>query len=164
MIITYITGDLLESPHRLILHGCNAQGVMGSGVAKAIRAKYPIAYKTYRKKYEDDGLVLGEVIYAPIYAAWPAANPFDNSWIANGISQEYYGRTGGPFVDYKAINSIMTNVNSFAHDYGIDEVAMPLIGAGLGGGSWKIISNEIEKCFTMVQPIVYTLDGIIPSN
>ncbi|KKN25229.1 hypothetical protein LCGC14_0887100, partial [marine sediment metagenome] len=32
MIITYVIGDLLESPYRLILHGCNAQGVMGSGI------------------------------------------------------------------------------------------------------------------------------------
>lgn len=133
---------------------------MGSGVAKAIRSSYPIAYKTYRKKYEEEGLSLGDVIYAPIYAA----DPFDNIWIANGISQEYYGRTGKAYVDYEAINSIMTNVNNFAVDYGINEVAMPLIGAGLGGGSWKIISNEIEKYFTAVQPIVYTLDGIIPSN
>ena len=156
MIITYITGNLLKSPHRLILHGCNAQGVMGSGVAKAIRAKYPLAYEIYRKKYECDGLLLGEVVYAYISS--------ENLWIANGISQEYYGRIEKTYVDYEAINSIITNVNSFAHKHGIDEVAMPLIGAGLGGGSWKIISNEIEKCFVAVQPIVYVLDGIIPSN
>lgn len=156
MEITYLTGDLLLSPCQLILHGCNAQGVMGSGVAKAIRAKYPPAYEVYRKKYEDVGLRLGEIVYAPI--------PSENLWIANGISQEFYGRSGGPFVDYEAINSIMTSVNSFAAGCGIDKVAMPLIGAGFGGGSWNIISKEIEKCFTMVQPIVYTLDGIIPSN
>lgn len=33
MKIIYKQGDLLSCPERVILHGCNAQGVMGSGIA-----------------------------------------------------------------------------------------------------------------------------------
>ena len=34
MNIIYKQGDLLECSEQVIVHGCNAQGVMGSGVAK----------------------------------------------------------------------------------------------------------------------------------
>ena len=53
--------DNVECGH--IIHGCNAQGVMGSGVAAIIRAKYPMAYKTYIYQ-ADTGYILGEVIPA----------------------------------------------------------------------------------------------------
>ena len=39
MKIIYKQGDLLEAEEVVIVHGCNAQGVVGSGVALAIRNK-----------------------------------------------------------------------------------------------------------------------------
>lgn len=156
MTISYITGNLLDTPERILLHGCNAKGVMGSGVAKAIRARYPIAYEIYHEKFEIEGLSVGEVVYVEIIN--------EHRWIANGITQNNYGRSGTQFVDYDAINSVMVDVNSFAKKHGIKTVAMPLIGAGLGGGSWKIISGIIEDSLIDVRPTVYLIDGMIPNS
>ena len=36
-----IEGNLLEAPERIIVHQTNCMGVMGSGIAKQIKAKYP---------------------------------------------------------------------------------------------------------------------------
>lgn len=152
MIITYIIGNLLESPHRLILHGCNAQGVMGSGIAKQIRKKYPQAFEEYYAAYEKDMLWLGDVIFADC----------EDKIIANGITQQYYGRGGECFVSYEAINNVMEDTHDYALKHGLEHVDMPLIGAGLGGGSWKKISSIIEDRFTNVIPVVYTLDDNIP--
>jgi len=152
MEIIYLVGDLLESQHRLILHGCNAQGVMGSGVAKQIRKKFPKAFEEYYIAHEKEMLRLGSVIFADC----------GSKIIANGITQDYYGRNGERFVDYKAINNVMEEIHNYALKYGIEYVAMPLIGAGLGGGSWGEISSIIEDTLTDVIPVVYTLDGKIP--
>ena len=62
MKIEYIKGDLMTSDIRHIIHGCNAQGVMGSGVAKLIRDKYPSAYTDYNDVYNNKGLELGEIV------------------------------------------------------------------------------------------------------
>ena len=43
-------------------------------------------------------------------------------------------------------------------------VAFPLIGSGLGGGSWKKISGIIQDVFTDIVPVVYTIDGIVPTS
>lgn len=156
MKIEYITGNLLETPHLIILHGCNARGKMGSGVAKAVRAKYPLAYKEYHEfclanKPKD---IIGEVV-------WVGCN---NKIIANGITQSSYGYDKSQYVDYDAINKVMKTVHEEACAADIKYVAMPLIGAGLGGGSWNMISSIIGDNFMNVTPVVYTLDGIIPSN
>lgn len=39
MIIKTEKGDLFETPHKIIVHGCNAKGVMKSGVAAIIAQK-----------------------------------------------------------------------------------------------------------------------------
>lgn len=152
MEIVYLVGDLLESPYRLILHGCNAQGVMGSGVAKQIRKKFPQAFDEYHAAYGKEMLWLGDVIFTDC----------GNKIVANGITQQYYGRSGECFVSYEAINNVMEDTHNYALKHGIEHVAMPLIGSKLGGGSWKKISSIIEDKFTIVIPIVYTLDGNIP--
>ena len=51
MKIEYRKGDLLKTEIPYIAHGCNAQGVMGSGVAKVIREKWPLAFQVYWEDY-----------------------------------------------------------------------------------------------------------------
>lgn len=40
-MIKHIKGDIFQSGADVILHQVNCQGVMGSGVAKQVREKYP---------------------------------------------------------------------------------------------------------------------------
>jgi hypothetical protein len=55
--------------------------------------------------------------------------------------------------------------DSFPEKYETDslpEVAFPLFGSALGGGSWAVCAALLEYHSTRFQPIVYTLDGNIP--
>ena len=61
-MIHYVTGDLLGATQKVIIQGCNAQGVMGSGVAKVIRERWPEVFETYNLHYKTFGLKLGDVI------------------------------------------------------------------------------------------------------
>lgn len=145
MKIEYIKGDLLttDSPH--ILHGCNAQGVMGSGVAKAIRSKYPQAYEDYRSMYDSVGLDLGNIAVSV---------QDDCKTIYNAITQKYYGRDSSKvYVSYWAIAEVFRHIDSFK----INEIAMPMIGAGLANGDWNVISAIIENTLVNTKPIVYIL-------
>ena len=145
MKIEYIKGDLLETEITNIIHGCNAQGVMGSGVAKAIRAKYPKAYQDYYDTYNSMGLELGD--------ACISTQP-DGKVIYNAITQKNYGRdSSNVYVSYWAIAEVFRKVNGSQ----IDEIAMPMIGAGLANGDWNVISAIIENTLTRVKPVVYVL-------
>jgi O-acetyl-ADP-ribose deacetylase (regulator of RNase III) len=131
-------GDILTVTKGIIVHGCNAQGVMGSGIAKQIRDKYPMAYEVYRKEHETNGLLLGEVIWAQVT---------DDLIIGNAITQQNYGRDPTvKYVSYKAIQQAFETVMVAACTLKKD-VHYPMIGAGLANGNWAVISEIIDDQF-----------------
>jgi O-acetyl-ADP-ribose deacetylase (regulator of RNase III) len=146
MKIEYRKGNLLDTDVKYILHGCNAQGVMGSGVAAAIRAKYPKAYTDYRDTYDNYGLHLGDV--------YTSLQP-DGKIICNAITQQNYGRdTRVVYVSYWAI----ANAFKMIEREGISEIAIPKLGAGLANGNWSVIEAIIENTLVNTKPIVYELE------
>jgi O-acetyl-ADP-ribose deacetylase (regulator of RNase III) len=145
--IKYIKGDLLEAPEQIVLHGCNACGVMGSGVARLIREKWPKAYHDYVECYNSYGLDLGSVL---------TSRQSDDKIILNAITQQSYGR-GGVHVSYWAIANVIRLLNDNPDVRKEKIVAMPMIGAGLGGGDWPVISAIIENEAKNFQPVVYIL-------
>lgn len=166
--IRYITGDLLASDEAIQVHGCNAQGKMGSGFALSLRNMHPWAYDIYVKTYENTGLHLGTVIWA--------INENEKPIIGHAITQESYGRDGKLYVDYDAIRACIQEVDRFVRSIrrvGIDvpeveptvsQVGFPLIGAGYGGGKWSKIAKIIEEESQSFTPVVYLLDGVVPTD
>ena len=144
MLIEYTTGDVTKAREEMIVHGCNDQGVMGGGVALAIRAAYPEAYTHYRSLYEGPGLKLGSLYVCSSRG----------KLIGNAITQEFFG-TDRRHVDYHAVIEVGVRLNEYARLHGIKRVALPRIGAGLAGGDWSILSKLIENTAKDYQPVVY---------
>jgi O-acetyl-ADP-ribose deacetylase (regulator of RNase III) len=134
------TGNVLDVTTGIIVHGCNCQGVMGSGIAREIKNRFPIAFHEYERVYRSRGLKLGEISFVEV-------SP--NKFIINANTQDNYGSGGKRFVSYDAIADAFTEVVRFAetiekHRETKLDVVFPMIGAGLGGGDWKIISAIID--------------------
>jgi O-acetyl-ADP-ribose deacetylase (regulator of RNase III) len=147
-------GNLLSVKEGLILHGCNAQGVMGSGVAKAIRDTYPQAYADYRAKYEAQGnrLGLGQIVWTRI-----SMNP--KLAIGNAVTQEFYGRDPKVrYVDYEAVRTVFNKAGILARREGLS-VHYPQIGAGLGNGDWGVISAIIHEELAGVPHTLWLLEA-----
>lgn len=134
-MISYKQGNLLEVTEGIIVHGCNAQGRMGSGVALAVRHKYPGAYEKYVQDLQTEAVELGMV-------SW--YRPTSCLYIASAITQYKYGYDGHKYVNYDALTECFAEVLERAKVEGLD-VHMPLIGAGLGGGTWSEISELINS-------------------
>lgn len=137
-MFTVKKGNLFENVERgFIMHGCNAQGVMGSGVAKIIRDKYPIAYEKYAEQAPH--YILGEVI--PVIVE-------PNLVIVNAITQEFYG-TDRVQVDYDAVEQACRAVKHLANSGIIEsnDIYFPFIGAGLAGGDKEILLNIFKRQF-----------------
>lgn len=134
-MIHYKKGDLLAVTEGLLIHGCNAQGVMASGVAKAVKAKYPEAFLAYMQEYELGLLKLGT------YSATVVGR---NLTVVNAVTQNYYGRDQHTrYVDYTAIRRIFEQLDTIYDDSTVFNI--PKIGAGLGNGDWNTISTIIEN-------------------
>lgn len=150
MNIEYFVGDLFDTDCRIIAHGCNAQGVMGGGVARIVRDRYPEAYEDYRRIADSEGLQLGRVYVTMC----------KEKLIANMITQDRFGADGKRYVSYDAVAKACESLDELAAKLKIDRVALPQIGAGLGGGDWKVIEAIIQASFNKTQPVVYLLEPL----
>ena len=153
----HIIGNGLLAPRGVFVQGCNAQGVMGSGIAKEIKEIYPAAFDVYKHTQKTKGLKLGSISYVEVRPSFI---------IVNGITQEFYGREEGRvYISYDAIESVFSQAGKLAQENNLPLI-FPLLGAGLGGGDWNKIKDIIERVVDQsVDKILYTLTPLItPRN
>jgi O-acetyl-ADP-ribose deacetylase (regulator of RNase III) len=134
------TGNLLAVSRGIIVHGCNAQGAMGAGVARLVRDQFPLAYQVYRNQFESQGLEVGEIIPATVAP---------DLIIVNAITQKFTG-TDRVQVDYLGLSACFDKVALLARESSL-EVHFPLIGCGLAGGSWDEVAPRIERALGDIQ-------------
>lgn len=139
-----IKGDLL-SAKGLIVHGCNCMGVMGSGVALAIKEKWPIVYTEYKDYHRNAGLRLGDIHWVRVSR---------DTIVINAMTQHFYGRDGTRYVDYDAVKECFRKVANLARSYKM-QVNYPLIGCGLAGGDWNVVESIIEEQLQGIQHNLY---------
>jgi O-acetyl-ADP-ribose deacetylase (regulator of RNase III) len=134
-MINYIKGDLFAAKPKIIVHGCNAHGVMGSGFAKTIKELYPKAYTDYQEycKLREKEFLLGTVK--------TSLQP-DGTLVINAITQGEYGRGAIRYVSYDAVDDCMETIGSNISEDNV--ISMPKIGAGLGNGNWNVIEAIIK--------------------
>ena len=156
-------GDLLESDADIIAHQVNCQGVMGSGVAKQIRNRFPQAYIWYRRTvmadYNNREKLLGTMQYVLIQQTPP-------KYIANLFGQYDYGSMGGrtePFTSYSSLKSALLQLSEFADNLSAVlnrkvKIALPFkIGCARGGGDWEIVKNIINETLSDQDVTLYQL-------
>lgn len=135
-------GDLLaEVKAGIICQSVNAQGKMGSGFAKAVIDRWPQVYDAYIERVgpaytqKDSGAhLMGDVIPVEIKP---------DLFVLNIVGQQFFGRDGRRYTSYDALANGFEQVRIFAEETGLS-VHYPLIGCGLGGGNWTIVSAIIS--------------------
>ncbi len=128
----------------LIVHGANAQGVMGSGFAAQFKKKFPDAYHDYinQKTYP-----MGSVV---------VTNYADKLIVCSAITQEFYGRDNSKqYVSYEAVEKSMKFIATLATD---TPIFMPFIGGGLANGDRAKLMNIFETVFINSNTTIFTLD------
>ena len=93
-------GNVLDVKSGIIVHGCNCQGVMGSGIAREIKERFPIVFETYHSR----PLRMGEII--PVQLS-------ETKWIVNAMTQYGFGH-GKRQVDYDAVANVFEKVVELA--------------------------------------------------
>ena len=131
--LKYVKGNIFGGVEPIIAHGCNIVGGYASGIAGQIARLYPEARVQYMRKFNTEmGWKLGDVQFVVIH---------DELVIANMATQPTYG-SQGIHVDYDAVKSCFEVLLNYAEENKL-EVAIPKIGAGLGGGHWPTIEKII---------------------
>lgn len=148
--IKIIKCDIFESDADVILHQVNCRGVMGSGIAKQVREKYPNVYNSYKKACDKLGAygVFGKIQVCAI-------NQEKTKFIVNMFSQLNYGYNYC-YTDYSKLKACLIKVNN---TFAGKTIAIPhLIGCGRGGGDWSIVYKIIEDTLINCNIIFYSLN------
>lgn len=131
-MVKIVNGNLLDATEDLICHQVNCQGVMGSGVAKAIRDKWPEVYDryvAYTHTYQG-GDLLGSILIVPIGNA--------KGGVINMFSQNNYGYDGSRYTSYDAFYTCLEKIRDNVSRH--CSIAFPYkIGSDRGGASWDVI-------------------------
>jgi len=139
MPIQYVSGDLFANrcEAEALAHGCNCQGSMGAGIAVGFKERYPNMYQEYRRrcKAKPRQFNLGDVFL------WQEGG---RPAVFNLGTQERYWRARA---SYEAIETALERMKDQADAHNIRSIAIPRIGTGYGGLSWKKVCIIIERIF-----------------
>jgi len=136
----HIKGDALEWAAKegyCMIHVCNNKSVMGSGVAKQVKARFPRAFEAYWYNYR-----LGCV----------SRDPANN--IINLVAQNGYGRVKR-HLNYGALSEclhdFMVLYSNEYQDEDIHTVVVPYkMGSDRAGGDWEIV---LEMVSFILEPV-----------
>lgn len=153
MEIIYKTGNLLDSQTNIIAHQVNCQGVMGSGVAKAVKDKFPQVFNAYVQFINSFPAVLGQTQIVKVS---------DTQYIANLFGQYNYGDTGERFTSYDAIDIALSRLKYFMLENNLNSVSFPYkMSSDRGGADWDVILALINSSFkdTEITIEIWSLNG-----
>lgn len=129
------TGDLFDQPDvGAIAHGANRHGVMG-GLAAVVDRRFPAAAAEYRAACRSGAFALGD-------ALWTRDA---DQWVVHLGTQV----DPGPDARLDAVERAVDTLLTTAPDHGVDRVAVPRIGAGIGGLRW----DDVRAVLTAVAAV-----------
>lgn len=165
-MLKYKVGDLIKAVQdgevNVFGHGCNCFTTMGSGIAPLIKEAFPKMYAADLKTEKGDKAKLG---------TFTVAFMKDGSLAGFNLYSQYgYNRRkqGLRDLDYNALYDSMDQMKKALQSFTDGSVAdykigLPLIGCGLAGGNWRIVSRIIEEVLVRdggFDVTIYTLEEL----
>lgn len=122
-MIRYLDSDLFSSPAQTWVNPVNLQGVMGAGLAKSFRLRFPDMFRAYQD------LCFREALRPGLLHLWKGPE----RWVLNFPTK----------LDWRSpsrLGMIEAGLESFLICYGgwgINSAAFPALGCGLGRLRWE---------------------------
>jgi O-acetyl-ADP-ribose deacetylase (regulator of RNase III) len=145
VLLTYKQGDVTRASEQVIAHGVNCRGYFGSGVAGAIKKRYPYVSDQYLSL---DHHILGTCQFVEYQ---------DQIWV-NAHTQQDIGRDGGQYADLEAVGECLYEISEYMDKHELTSIAMPRIGCGLGGLKWSDVEVLVDGILGDYEVSIYELE------
>jgi O-acetyl-ADP-ribose deacetylase (regulator of RNase III) len=130
-LITYIEGNIFESPAKTLVNTINTAGAMGKGIAREFKKLFPDMFKEYLKLSETGKLEIGQLWLYRTQHKWVLNFPTKKHW--RQPSKFEYIDEG---LKYFVLNYNKARINS---------IAFPKLGCGNGELEWRDVKPLMEK-------------------
>ena len=152
----FVSGDLFSNAFgaSALAHGCNCRGSMGAGIAVGFKERYPAMYEEYRRRCK---ATPREFNPGDVFLWRERGKPA----VFNLATQEDYWRSRATYAN---IEAVLENMRELADRDSIKSIAMPRIGAGYGGLSWRKCRVIVERVFEGWQGKLYCYEEYVPET
>lgn len=145
-MIIYSSGDIFSMNVEAIVNPVNYNGVMGAGLAKQFKERYPDNFNKYVEKCKNGELLPGTLFVYPTggYPRYVVNFPSKNSW-RNKSTLEF-------------IENGLVSLVIWMQENEIEDIAIPMLGCGLGGLKKSDVCNLFEKHLSLLKTVCYVLN------
>ena len=148
-----LSGDDVNQ-FNIIVHGCNCFNTMGAGIAPQIAEAYPEAWEADQITRPGFKKKMGTIT-----VGYHPRSYWGTLVVINGYTQYAGAGDGERAVDYDALRSVFQRVYHVALTVRNARIGYPMIGAGLAGGDWDIISDIIDEELQGLDHTLVEYDG-----
>lgn len=135
LMITFKQGDLFREDVEALVNTVNCVGVMGRGVALQFKKAFPDNFKAYANLCARKEMQPGRMF---IFETGMLGNP---RYIINFPTKRHWrGKSRIEDIEFG-----LTGLRKEIIDRDIKSIALPPLGAGLGGLPWAAVRNRIEQ-------------------
>ena len=130
-MVTFVKGDIFKSPAQVLTNTVNCAGIMGKGVALEFKNRYPQMFGDYKSKCDQDNVKPGQPYLWEDDSAQVLNFPTKRHWRDNSLLQD--------------IEDGLKHLANSYEQLGIQSIAIPALGCGLGGLKWSEVQPLIVK-------------------
>lgn len=143
-MLTYLRTSIFDSPAQTLVNTVNVVGVMGKGVAKGFKSRFPEMFQEYRRLCEAEDLRIGTLHLWRGPDKWVMNFPTKTTW-RKPSRLEYVERGLSKFVEvYESL--------------GITSISLPPLGCGNGNLDWIDVKPLMERYLRQLPIRVYVHD------
>jgi O-acetyl-ADP-ribose deacetylase (regulator of RNase III) len=148
-MLTFVRGNLFESPAKVLVNTVNTVGVMGKGIALTFKQVYPEMFRRYQSLCERKELDIGTLWLFKTEHKWVLNFPTKRHW-RNPSKLEYVEAGLAKFAE------------TFA-EQGITSIAFPELGCGNGDLDWEdvrpLMVRYLRRLPINIYIYLYARDG-----
>ena len=123
--------NIFDSDAQALVNPVNCVGVMGAGLAKQFKERYPKNFKAYKEQCRRNNIQIGKIY--PFFE--------DGKWIINFPTKKHWKSKS----EYMYIEETLPALRGFIIFKSLETIAMPMVGCGLGGLDWYEVKPMIEN-------------------
>jgi O-acetyl-ADP-ribose deacetylase (regulator of RNase III) len=145
-MIHYTKGNLLTSTAQALVNAVNIEGVMGKGIALQFKLSFPTSAKLYMQACKKGQLHIGELVVAKDFS-----QDTGEKMIIHFPTKTTWRKPS----EYSYIEKGLKRLAAVIQEMQITSIAIPALGAGLGGLKWEGVKNLLEQYLSNVAADVY---------
>ena len=141
-MITYVTGNLLQSPAVALVNTVNTVGVMGKGIALQFKKAFPHNFEAYREACKNGELAIGKIL---------AVKDRDLLW-GEKLILDFPTKTDWRLPsEYEYIESGLVALREYVIIHQVKSLAIPPLGCGNGGLDWLKVKPMIADAMEGIE-------------